>query len=345
MILKLLEKATLLSFLDSLLAESELCAPVRRDGGGFSFSVVESAADVALDYRTTVLSPKKFLLPPRETIFRFRRQAPVGVRAELDERSRVVFGVHPCDINALWMLDAALSDEPADALYEARRSRALIIGLNCLQPCDDYAFCGSMGSNVADSGFDLMLNDVGDAYVAEVGTSAGLAALARWGGAKEVRYEHRSLLREAQRRRAEEWPRPLDVEVNSLPRLLEDSYDSLLWEVLGEKCLGCGSCTLVCPTCYCFDVWDELDLDLVEGKRVRRWDSCQLRDFALVAGGENFREKRSSRTRHRFFRKVKWLPERYGRVACVGCGRCSRACLAKINPIEVYNQLRGGVAW
>lgn len=341
MILKLLDKSSLPSLLTSLLSYGELCAPVRHNGG-YRFEVVDSPSEVACEYRTTMLSPKKFLLPPKETMFSFTKGPEMRLEPVTEARPRVIFGVHPCDLNAMWMLDAAMTDDPADGLYLARREQTFIVGLDCNEPCDQYAFCRSMGTHVAETGFDLMLTDLGDEYLVQAETPIGQATLTRWGQAREVRYEHRVRWREVQRRKEQEWPQPLDMDVEMLPRLLEDSYDSLLWDVLGDRCLGCGSCTMVCPTCYCFDVFDRLDLSLSQGERQRQWDSCQLRDFALVASGENFREKRSARNRHRFFRKGKWLKEKYGRFACVGCGRCARACLAKINPIEVYNQLRGG---
>ena len=97
-----------------------------------------------------------------------------------------------------------------------------------------------------------------------------------------------------------------------------------------EKCLSCGNCTNVCPTCYCFDVRDEPELDLSKGRRIRVWDSCQHESFAKVAGGESFRKQRSERQRHRFSRKYSYPMARYKRLFCTGCGRCSRSCMAKI---------------
>jgi Fe-S oxidoreductase len=98
-------------------------------------------------------------------------------------------------------------------------------------------------------------------------------------------------------------------------------------------------CTKVCPTCYCFDVNDEVDLKLQKGKRVRVWDSCQIEKFAVVAGGHNFRTRRALRQRHRFMRKGKYQFEAYGLMGCVGCGRCAEACLVHITPVDTYNAL------
>ncbi|HID74244.1 MAG TPA: hypothetical protein EYP43_04245, partial [Thermoplasmata archaeon] len=109
-----------------------------------------------------------------------------------------------------------------------------------------------------------------------------------------------------------------------------------------EKCLKCGSCVLVCPTCYCFDVRDESDLSLTRGERYRTWDGCLLEDFAKVASGENFRGTKASRYRHRYNKKGVYLFDRFGFIACVGCGRCSSQCIPDIaNPVDVFNDLYG----
>jgi len=135
--------------------------------------------------------------------------------------------------------------------------------------------------------------------------------------------------------------RQLSFPKREIPVLLGHAATNPLWEEQANKCLNCGTCNLVCPTCYCFDVVDEMDLDLVHGKRIRRWDACLLSDFAKVASGENFRETRTSRYQHRLFRKGQYLFSKLGDVACVGCGRCASFCLADIaDPVDVFNRLK-----
>jgi sulfhydrogenase subunit beta (sulfur reductase) len=114
-----------------------------------------------------------------------------------------------------------------------------------------------------------------------------------------------------------------------------------VWEVFGEKCYSCGSCVFVCPTCYCFDVKDELDIDLENGRRVRVWDGCMLENFATCAGGHNFRKTRAARFRHRIFRKGVNLPLKYSYYGCVGCGRCARDCTSSIaGPVKVLSYIQ-----
>jgi formate hydrogenlyase subunit 6/NADH:ubiquinone oxidoreductase subunit I len=141
---------------------------------------------------------------------------------------------------------------------------------------------------------------------------------------------------------SEKWPKfpyRLNFDVSELPSLLDMSMKSPLWEELGQRCLSCAACTNVCPTCFCFDVRDEVELDLKRGQRLRHWDSCQLDEFATVAGGHNFRVSRGLRQRHRFLRKGKYILDAHKYLGCVGCGRCARACLVDITPVGVFNEL------
>ncbi|MCK5224551.1 4Fe-4S dicluster domain-containing protein, partial [Candidatus Calescamantes bacterium] len=112
-----------------------------------------------------------------------------------------------------------------------------------------------------------------------------------------------------------------------------------VWDEIGEKCVSCGNCTNVCPTCYCFDIIDDINLDLNTGTRTRVWDSCQNGSFAEVAGGENFREDRGERQRHRLNRKFNYPVSKFRRYFCTGCGRCTRACVAGIDLKETINAL------
>ena len=131
------------------------------------------------------------------------------------------------------------------------------------------------------------------------------------------------------------------MDLGDLPEILEMEYHSEVWDELGRKCLSCGSCSMVCPTCYCFDVNDEVDLGSRSGRRIRSWDSCLFETHALVAGGENFREHRSSRIKFRYYHKQRGFVAEYGRPSCVGCGRCIAGCPAGIDIVSVIEKLRG----
>lgn len=336
--LTILKKTDLNRFVARLLAHYRVVAPMEA-GGGHAFGVIEDAADLRLDYRTTILPPKKYLLPPREVLFRFDRSKENPVEFAPPNGPTVLFGVHTCDLHAIQLLDRVFSSGHQDPYYLSRRRNTLTISLECLAPCDDHSFCKSMETLTADEGYDLHLTDLGDAYAVDAGTPAGQELLARYAEARPASPEE---IRRLNAVLSEKWPKfpyRLDFDVSDLPSLLSVSTKSPLWAELGERCLSCASCTNVCPTCYCFDVKDEVDLNLKAGQRVRAWDSCQLDEFATVAGGHNFRQNRALRQRHRFMRKGKYILEGAGLIGCVGCGRCARACLVDITPVEVFNEL------
>lgn len=331
-------KADLDLFVSVLPAFGELYAPVRR-GSGFAFDRPAAWSDVQLKYPRTILPPRKLFLPPKETTFRFDPQE--GFRDQLAEAStkRVLFGVHAYDIYGLNILDRVFAQGKfPDPYYIARRQHTAIIGID-FDP-DERHFARSMNADFVDSGFDLFLSDIGDDYLVLVGTSRGDDCVVMSGcllspptEADFAEYKRRSSARRATYR--------TEVEMGDLPEILEMEYHSRVWEELGARCLSCGSCSMVCPTCYCFDVNDEVVLGGRAGRRVRSWDSCLFKSHALVAGGENFRDSRASRIKFRFYHKQRGFVAEYGRPSCVGCGRCAAACPADIDITTVITMIRG----
>jgi len=325
-------------FVSVLPAFGDVYAPVRR-GTGFAFDRPSRWSDVVMSYPRTILPPKKFMLPPREATFRF--DAVEGYSDMLADASRpiVLFGVHPYDIFGLNILDRVFSQgRYQDPYYIARRQNTTIIGVD-FDP-DDKHFAYSMNADFVDSGFDLFLSDVGEEYLVLVGTSRGDDIAIKSGclmgdpsEADYAEYKRRSSLRRSAYKSR--------IELGDLPEILEMEYHSEVWTEIGERCLSCGSCSAVCPTCYCFDVKDELELGNSAGSRIRSWDSCLFRTHALVAGGENFRESRASRIKYRFYHKQRGFVAEYGRPSCVGCGRCAECCPAGIDIINVIETIRG----
>ncbi len=345
MSLMILDKGAVAPMVDALMADYRVVGPQAKGPDGcrsstFAFGTITDPAQLRLDYDTTILPPKKVLQPPQERLATFNRQEQ-KVEPVIDAEPTVLLGVHTCDLHAIQLLDEVFSDEYPDAHYLERRKRTVIVGLECLEPCDEHSFCKSMGTLTASEGYDLHLTDLGAAYAVDVATEKGEQLLSRYGTAREASEVDVQRLNEVL---SAKWPRftyRLNFDPAELPALLSTTYDHPLWEELGDRCLSCGACTYVCPTCYCFNVVDEVDMALIEGERVRRWDSCQLDGFASVAGGENFRESRAARQRHRFMRKGKYIYEKFGKLGCVGCGRCIRTCVANISIVDGFNTIHG----
>lgn len=185
-----------------------------------------------------------------------------------------------------------------------------------------------------------MLTDLGDRVAVTPGSQAGTDLLSKAANLRDATPEEMEEAQSLQMQIAGKAVRDLKVSPKGWYDLLEKNYDSNVWAKQAAKCLSCGSCTLVCPTCFCYDVTDEVNLDLTTGERKRTWDGCLLRDFTKVGTGEIFREKVENRYRHRFNRKGRYLPDNLGFLACVGCGRCSSQCVPDIaDPVNLFNAL------
>jgi len=203
-----------------------------------------------------------------------------------------------------------------------------------------FAFSKSMKSDTVSQGFDLFLTDLGESFAVEVGTEKGEDLLQYGSFANATSQQAEQLEKVRAEKRSQTSSRGLKVAPEELAKKLSEKRDHPVWEEKSQKCFSCGSCVTVCPTCYCFDVKDEINVTLTAGDRIRSWDGCMLTDFALVGTGENFREHKTERYQHRFFRKGKYIFEKYGILGCVGCGRCASVCLTDIaDPVEVYNAL------
>jgi len=340
MSLWVVEKNAMALFVTKLMGDYRVVGP-RARGNKFAFDQIEDPADIRLDYDTSILPPKKYLQPQQERMMTFSRIGKPMVETVIEAPPTVILGVHTCDLHGMCVLDEAFGQGYPDAHYLRRRQKTLLVGIECLEPCDEHSFCKSMGSLTVSDGYDLHLTDLGEAYAVDVGSEKGAALLLRYGDARKATDADMQQLNKVLGAKWPRFPYKLDFDAGDLAPLMSQSYDSPLWDQLAGICLACGQCTLVCPTCFCFNVYDEMALNLKDGERWRRWDSCQLDEFARVAGGENFREQQAARLRHRFMRKGRYLMEKYGELGCVGCGRCARSCLVDISPVDVFNDLRG----
>jgi ferredoxin len=327
------------SFVGALIASDQKVVGVQAKGDKFAFGDLQSADDLRLDYDVTILPPKKYMLPQKETLLTFK----VGADSQSvsQPENMILLGVHPYDMAAINQMDELFSQGEYDTHYMQRRQQITIIACDVFKPSKNV-FASSMNTATIDRGYDMLVTDIGKSYVIEAATDKGKRLLSLLQGAKESSHDDLNL-------RKAVWDKnegalnqhKLDCKPSFLPKLLEKSYDHPVWEEKAKLCYSCGSCNQVCPTCYCFDVQDEVNWDLKTGCRYRAWDGCLLENFATVAGNHNFRKKRADRFRHRLYRKGKYVPSKIeGQIACVGCGRCISACTAKIaNPVEIYNEL------
>ena len=145
-----------------------------------------------------------------------------------------------------------------------------------------------MRNHLPKGGYDVFLSDIGDYYYVDISTDKGDQIVAHSGLFEPVTADAEKSLSEMRERKKQIFKSEVPIRYQDIPRLFEETFESDVWHQLGDRCVSCGNCTNVCPTCYCFDVIDEPELDATKGRRYRVWDSCQNEDFAKIAGGESF---------------------------------------------------------
>lgn len=340
MSIKKLSKETLNGFVESLIQNQRVYGVKAARGERFDYGLLQSVDELRLDYDVTLMPPKKYFQPAVETLLIFNM---IGeYKPVVDEEKFILIGVHPYDMAAINQMDKLFSTGTYDCHYMTRRNNATIIACDVAKPSRDV-FAASMGTAVVKEGFDILLTDIGDGFVAEAATQKGEELLAKADKAVDVKEADLKKRQQVWDRNQKELNKhKLKCKYTDLPKLLENAYTHPVWEEKARTCFSCGSCNQVCPTCYCFNVQDDVSWDMKNGKRYRAWDGCLLDGFTKVAGEHEFRAKRADRFRHRLYRKGKFVPMKIESKipACVGCGRCVRACLPDIaNPINVYNRL------
>lgn len=337
---KIISKNDFDYFINNLIKDDKYeVVGVKAKGKRYVFGVIEDADELCLDYDITILPPKKYFLPQVEILMNYDLKKSFEVKETIEAKPRIIIGMHPYDIIALEQTDKLYLDSKEDDFYKKRRYNTIIIGAD-IQNVSERSFAASMGTNVTDSGFDLMLTDIGSKYAITIGSKKGKELLRKYVNTRDARNSEIRKIKKNRDYIAAQYEREVKIPKEEWSNYLVANYDNAFWEARSDKCLECSSCTMVCPTCYCYDVIDDVSLNLSKGVRLRTWDGCLLRDFTKVASGEIFREDIRDRYRHRFYRKGNYLPERYGFVACVGCGRCGIACLPDIaDPCDALNEL------
>lgn len=277
------------------------------------------------DYRLDF--PFKLLfLPPKETMFEYKNARFVEAKAPMEELRVIYFGLKSCDLKALEILDEVFLEEPVDTYYRSRRDNAFLFASDCTDALPT-CFCTAMGLKpYPENGYDLNLSAIKEGFIIESGSRKGKRILAE---IEEISFEVNDEQLEERRMNRNTVLRKLAEEKPKDFRDLVGSAEESYWEDLSTKCIECMGCTNVCPTCYCFHIFDKKENG--NWTRSRGWDSCLSEAFQKVATGLNPRETLSSRLRNRFYHKFVYHKERYGEYACCGCGRCIDACLGDVD--------------
>ncbi len=343
MIFKVFKKEALPVLFEAL-AINKIIGPVqkgidRTEKPIHAFEMVYNFNELKLDYTFTKFSPKRFFLPYIETLCDFaverdRWEKTVDFNIYVPF---VFFGMHACDINALNKLDKVLMKSVYPTPYYAsKRRNFFIIGMDCVP--HPSCFCRSMGTDTVLHGFDMFLTDLGESYFVEIVSAAAFNYLKAIETSDPTDHDH-IRYKEVVAGRNKKFT--CHVDTTDLTKILDLEFQAEVWKYWGERCLSCGTCANVCPTCYCYGVEERVDLDLKGATKIKHLYSCNLIDFAAVAGGHNFRPESHTRLKYRYYHKHRGFVEAFEESLCVGCGRCGEACLAGITVPEVIASVRG----
>jgi ferredoxin len=328
----------------------EVVAPFYGRGRDTAFEVVsdENIGGIQLHLPNPYYPPKRYVFPHMQRLMRYSLTTkPVfEVAGEGELPRRAVFGMRSCDVAGLQMLDRHfLGGEHVDVYYRNLRERLFIVNVACTDPgldVDEDCFCVCADTGpAARENFDLQLMDLGDVVMVVAGTPAGEALFRApffKRGAREHVERRRALLTEVRKsfKKATSWY------AATMRLVSQGEVTDEAWEEVGRRCLECGGCSFVCPTCNCFTVTDrKVGEREKEVERLRLWDSCALSGFTRMAGGHNPRKATHDRRNRRFFRKLAhYYVQRQLSVICVGCGRCVNVCHGDVGMPTVVEILR-----
>ena len=332
--MKKLALSALNDFFAEISERQTLIAPVER-AGQVDFGVWSPEENVRLDVLKTVKSAKGAFFPQVEDMVRFHvngKNIQID-SAEVMDEDFVIFGVRACDARSFELLDRVFLSDPVDPFYAARRQHGTVVTLACNEP-EENCFCTNFGIDAADPAGDVSAWIVGDSLYLRANTEKGEALVENLTDADEVAVTETQT---AIRKICDQLPfGKLNLDGFDGDHLM-DRFNDPKWAELSRACLGCGTCTFVCPTCQCYDI---RDFDTGSGvQRYRCWDSCMYSDFTMMAHGTN-RPTQLERFRQRFMHKLVYFPSNNeGIYSCVGCGRCLAKCPQGLNIVKVIKAL------
>lgn len=308
----------------SLAAESKLFVPREQH-----YQVL-AKEDIVYDETRPIEPLKSFFFAPKEPVIKYLRVEPA-----------TFIGVKNCDLRSLEVLDKIFkSGDFKDIRYIEKRQKSCLISADCSQP-GESCFCTLMNSTpYPQEGFDLNLSKVEGGFVVEVGSEKGKEIIAKnkdlFIEASQSQLEERERNRTAVLKQVEKQNEALVLN-KPFDQIVKEGLDSPVWEELARRCVECGACTNICPTCHCFLLHDLKTKE--EFERIRTWDSCCYPGFAKIGGDTSPRPKLSNRFRHRYIHRFVFFPENFGMSSCVGCGRCIETCLVGIDLREDLKRL------
>jgi len=331
---KVFTKTDWIKALEGLAEAYRVFAPV-KEGDFHIFETVTEGKNPDFEFQNTRLSPKSIIYPQSERMFEYGLDekddaAHILKESPKDYSPQAIVGIRPCDAHGFNIVKPNFDNpEFQDPWWVQHFESTVLVGLGCNDPCSS-CFCTAVGGGpFREEGLDVLLYDLGEKFLAKGLTEKGEALLKKTEGGIFAEDKH---LKAAEALvSASSGKINAGVPTDKLKeKVVNELFDAPFWNDVAFACINCGTCTFLCPTCWCFDIQDEV-LG-TEGDRIRNWDSCMFPLFTLHGSGHNPRDEKFQRVRQRFMHKLKYYVDKYENgVQCSGCGRCVRHCPVNID--------------
>ena len=330
---KILLKDNIGKLYSELEKEYKFYAPTKVKGN-IAFSRISNVEEIELEFLNSKVPPKDVLFPQKETIFEYKYEGKdviIEERKDLEDKL-LIFGVRSCDAYSFKLLEDFFAfGDFQDEVFLKKRESSTIIGIGCNNPRQS-CFCTSVGGHpFQKESTDVFLSDLGDKYLVEAVSEKGKNLVKKLSWLSDAKKADIDKSKELAKQAEDSFTTKFNFDL--VTKVLDENFEHPVWQEISESCIGCSSCTFLCPTCTCFDVIDENDEYNNRGRRIRIWDTCQSCLYTLETSGHNPRPEKIQRCRNRIMHKFSYYPSNYDCVGCVGCGRCISAC-------PVNNELR-----
>ncbi|MFA6808388.1 MAG: 4Fe-4S dicluster domain-containing protein [Eubacteriales bacterium] len=323
-----IQKTKIKEILDTLAKEYKVIVPA-KDGDTSKFIPYGDNTEMLLE-ENVQLPPKDVFFPQTEKMYKFKSKKNTMEIENLpiEGGKQLIFGIRSCDMKSLDCLDQVFLTKGTDEFYKEKRDKTALIALSCTKP-KETCFCTSMGLDPQKAvGADVQAYDLGDKIGFEAITEQGKKIIASIEG--QLSEESVVVPKFGEFK--------INVDVEGVPEKLKGMFESPMWDDISRKCLNCGACTYVCPTCHCFDISQEVRGE--DGVKYRCWDSCMFGEYTQMAGGHNPRPTKKERVRNRFMHKLNYFVERYNMLLCTGCGRCINVCPVNMDITAIIKQVK-----
>lgn len=341
--MKAIKSLLIPQFIDALAGEMEILAPV-KSGNHVYFRPWHSGMDLEWS-QNSFLPPKDFFSPQMDILYKYIVKGHEGdIQEEMhSEKPRAIIGIRNCDLKGIQLMDKVfLSGGFEDPAYRARRNNTVLIALNCTKP-GLTCFCTSLGIDAqGGEGADVVLSELQREGVEKdesfYGPGPDFGIEAKTSKGEQILNKLQDFFNDTLKKAVPFQECTINFKTEGIAPKIYNMFEHPLWSEISKRCLGCGICTFICPTCHCFDLQGKNRGE--EGLKFRCWDSCMFSDYTLMAGGHDPRPTKMERFRNRFLHKLWYYQERHGEFLCTGCGRCLAKCPVHLDISYVVGKVK-----